>query len=258
MYIAQALLTLGLCFVLAASVSLMVSRRIDVSARRRHHEVGIAVFLQIGVIYAVLLAFVFSEVWDQFNDAAKVVDTECASVLGIAERADNVPEPSRSRLRDELSTYLTLEIDDEWPRMQKRSFSRAVSGQFSRIYDEIASVDPANARIAAARDRMLTLAGRIHEARAERLFQLRSNVPPFLWGLLIVDALMLVGFVLFSGMEHHAVQLGVVAVFATFLCGILLTIHLLDFPYEGTISIDDQPLVETLEQLGTMRHQPSP
>jgi hypothetical protein len=252
MYTSQALLLLLLCFLVTAFVSLLISRKVSVGARRRHHEVGIAVFLQIGVIYAVLLAFVFSEVWDQFNDAGKVVDTECSDILGIAERADNIPEGARLQLRHDVMAYLTLEIGDEWPKMEHRHFSLATSTALTRIYNDIAAIPPDNPRVAAARDRMLTLVGDVHTQRAQRLFQLRSNVPPFLWGLLITDAVMLIAFVLFSGMEHTAVQIGVVGVFATFLCGILLTIHLLDFPYEGTISISDEPVRMTLEQVTTM------
>ncbi|MBE7210386.1 MAG: DUF4239 domain-containing protein [Gluconacetobacter diazotrophicus] len=252
MYTSQALLVLALCFVAAASLSLGVSRFVSVAARRRHHEVGIAVFLQIGVIYAVLLAFVFSEVWDQFNGSSQVVDAECSSLLGIAERANNIPADARIQLRHDIVSYLKLEIDEEWPAMQHRRFSLAASDAFTRIYDQIAGVDPATPRIAAARDRMLALAGEVHTKRAERLFQLRSNVPPFLWGLLLVDAAMLIAFVLFSGIEHSLVQLAMVGVFATFVCGILLTIHLLDFPFEGTISISPEPVVQTLDEVRAM------
>ena len=252
MYTSQALILLLLCFFGVGTLSLGISRLVSVAARRKHHEVGIAVFLQIGVIYAVLLAFVFSEVWDQFNESAKVVDTECSSILGIAERANNIPAPARTQLRHDIVSYLKLEIDDEWPAMQRRRFSLATSEALTRIYDEIAAVDPSAPRISAARDRMLFLIGDVHTERATRLFQLHTNVPPFLWGLLLVDAAMLIGFVLLSGMEHSVVQLGIVGAFATFLCGILLTIHLLDFPFEGTISISDEPVRQTLDQVRGM------
>src|ERR1700730_8976688 len=40
---------------------------------RRSHEVGYAVFLQLGVIFAVLLAFVFNGVWSDYNMAAQAI-----------------------------------------------------------------------------------------------------------------------------------------------------------------------------------------
>src|SRR4029077_19234369 len=43
-----------------------------------YHEVGYAVFLQLGVIFAVLLAFVFNGVWSDYNTASRAIDSECA------------------------------------------------------------------------------------------------------------------------------------------------------------------------------------
>lgn len=55
---------------LGAGAPLLVRRRVSLEALRSHHEVGSYVFLQMGVVFAVLLAFVFSEVWIEHNSAA--------------------------------------------------------------------------------------------------------------------------------------------------------------------------------------------
>jgi phosphotransferase system glucose/maltose/N-acetylglucosamine-specific IIC component len=63
MSLTVALAIILVCTLLSGMVSALVHRRVHVDVRRRHQEVGTAIFLQLGVGFAVLLAFVFSKVW---------------------------------------------------------------------------------------------------------------------------------------------------------------------------------------------------
>lgn len=47
--------------IVAAFSTALIHRRVENDLRRLHHDVGSVVFLQLGVVFAVLLAFVFSE-----------------------------------------------------------------------------------------------------------------------------------------------------------------------------------------------------
>ena len=51
----------------AAFTCALLHRIVHRDRFRRYHEVGYAVFLQLGVIFAVLLAFVFNGVWSDYN-----------------------------------------------------------------------------------------------------------------------------------------------------------------------------------------------
>ena len=68
----------------AAFTCALLHRIVHHDTFRRDHEVGYAVFLQLGVIFAVLLAFVFNNVWSDYNVASRAIDSECASLHGIA------------------------------------------------------------------------------------------------------------------------------------------------------------------------------
>ena len=72
----------------AASICALLHRILHRDTFRRSHEVGYAVFLQLGVIFAVLLAFVFNNVWSNYNIASQAIDSECASLHGIAILSD--------------------------------------------------------------------------------------------------------------------------------------------------------------------------
>ena len=70
--------------VLGAAAAWLTRRCVHIDVLRRHHEVGSAVFLQIGVMFAVLLAFVFSLVGWVITLTA-LARTEPASPAEVSE-----------------------------------------------------------------------------------------------------------------------------------------------------------------------------
>src|SRR5665213_946927 len=75
----------------AAGAAWLVGASVGIETRKRHHEVGNPVFLQVGVMFSVLLAFVFAEVWGEFNTAAQAINGECGALHGAAMLADALP-----------------------------------------------------------------------------------------------------------------------------------------------------------------------
>lgn len=197
---------------------------------RRYHEVGHAVFLQLGVIFAVLLAFVFNNVWSDYNVAAQAIDSECASLHGIAVLSDRLP-PARNAILDALRTYLATVLDQEWPEMQRRNESRAASASFQSVWQTVETVntDPADNQM---RGQLLNLLAAAHQSRETRLFQMTQGVPGLVWGLLIIFACALIGCMLVFAAEASISKAVLVGVFASSLTLALLTVRLLDYPFE--------------------------
>src|SRR6476619_4802308 len=91
----------------AAFTCALLHRVVHHDRFRRYHEIGYAVFLQLGVIFAVLLAFVFNCVWFDYNTASQAIYSECASIHGIAILSDRLPSPARNAILEDLHAYLT-------------------------------------------------------------------------------------------------------------------------------------------------------
>src|SRR5579875_2189610 len=90
---------------------------------RRFHDVSYAVFLQLGVVFAVLLAFVFNDVWAEYQVAAEAINTECGSLHGLVILGDRLPEPARGTVLQDVRVYVTTVIAQEWPDMKHRRSS---------------------------------------------------------------------------------------------------------------------------------------
>src|SRR6476659_6635333 len=52
----------------------------------------------VGTIYAVLLAFVMTTVWSQFNETRQLIDHEANEVIDLYRTADGFPEAERDLL----------------------------------------------------------------------------------------------------------------------------------------------------------------
>src|SRR5262245_14873166 len=92
-------------------------------SRREHHEVGNPVYLQIGVVFAVLLAFVFNEVFGEYNAAAQAINGECGALHGAALLAHQLPDRHGRGVEEAILNYSKVVISDEWPALQHREAS---------------------------------------------------------------------------------------------------------------------------------------
>ena len=152
----------------AAVICALLHRIVHRDTFRRYHEVGYAVFLQLGVIFAVLLAFIFDNVWSNYNVASQAIDSECGSLHGIAILGDRLPSPARGAILNDLHAYLTTVIDREWADMQRRKESQAADAKFQSLWQTVETVntDPADNQI---RGQMLSLLAAAHQSRETRL-----------------------------------------------------------------------------------------
>jgi len=215
---------------------------------RRYHEVGYAVFLQLGVIFAVLLAFVFNNVWSDYNVASQAIDSECASLHGMAILSDRLPPPARGAILDDLHAYLTTVLDREWPDMQRRNESRVAGATFQLLWQTIGTVnmDPADHQI---RGQLLSLVAAAHQSRETRLFQMTQSVPALIWSLLLIFASALIGCMLVFAAEASTSKAVLVGVFTSCLTLALLTVHVLDFPFESALQLPSRDFNETLQKV---------
>jgi sensor histidine kinase YesM len=215
---------------------------------RRYHEIGYAVFLQLGVIFAVLLAFVFNNVWSNYNIASQAIDSECGSLHGIAILSGRLPSPARAAILGDLHAYLTTVLDREWPDMQQRHESQAADTKFQSLWQtvETANMDPMDSQI---RGQLLSLLAEAHQSRETRLYQMKQGIPGLVWGLLIIFACGLIGCMLIFAAEASLSKAVLVGVFTSCLTLALLTVRELDFPFESALQLSSQDFNQTLKKV---------
>jgi hypothetical protein len=215
---------------------------------RHYYEVGYAVFLQFGVIFAVLLAFVFNNVWSNYNVASQAIDSECGSLHGIAILSDRLPSRARDAILEDLRVYLSTVQDQEWPDMQRRKESQAADVRLQLLWQTVETVntDPADSQI---QGQLLSLLAAAHQSRETRLLQMTQSVPGLIWSLLITFASGLIGCMLLFAAEASISRAVLVGVFTSSLTLALLTVRVLDFPFGSALQLPSRDLNVTLEKV---------
>jgi hydrogenase maturation factor len=234
---------------LSAVASFLVRRRVTLETLRRHHEVGSYVFLQMGVVFAVLLAFVFTEVWNEYNSAASAISAERTSLVSAARLARGLPDASAKDVGEAITGYIESVIRKEWPAMATGRHSAAAEAALDRLWARARSVAAGGGRDAALGGQILVNLTDAGKARGTRVFQMANGVPPVLWVLLILFSLVLVGFLLFFGVEYMWSQAFFTGAFAGSLAFVLVLIALLDYPFSGALRLSPEPFEHALTQI---------
>ena len=234
--------------VAAAVASWLVGRSLTVEARRRHHDVGNPVFLQVGVMLAVLLAFVFSEVWGEYRSAALAINGECGALHGAAMIANALPDNDGQPVTRAIAGYAVTVVNTEWPMMTHRRRSPRAAQAFDAIIRQAVNLKVTQSSESATQNQIISLLSQAHANRETRTFQLTQAMPPLMWFMLIAISAILVGFVVFSGADYPTHMI-FSAVFAGSVALVLVLVRMLDFPFEGALALPDTDFVKTLGEV---------
>jgi hypothetical protein len=236
--------------VISAAAAVLVRRYVAFETLRRHHEVGSAVFLQMGVVFAVLLAFVFTEVWGEYNAAEQAIADESSSLIGAARLSGGLSDRAAEGVRQSIVDYLKTVIEDEWPAMAKLHASSKAEKAFDDLWSRVSKLEVANDRDGAIRSQLLAQLASAGQQRGTRIFQAANGLPTIIWTLLILFAVILAGFLLFFGVEFVWSQALFTGAFAGSVAFVLVLIRLLDYPFVGDLGLSAELFRTALDQVG--------
>lgn len=238
--------------VLAGSCVFLVRKYVHVSFLQKHHEVAFIIFLQEGVIYGVLLAFVVSVVWGQFNDVGEEMEREVSNLLVVAQLTPVLPEALRVNMQSDMRDYMQSVLNQEWKTMyygQSNAESRVLIDHLQTIFLEY---KPQNIAEVAVYSEILRHLSEAREARRIRLFHSALSVPSVIWVILIGMGMMVIALPLFFGMEHRWPQALLTGCLTAMITSLLLLIILLDNPFGENLQVDNAAFVQGLDQVNSM------
>jgi hypothetical protein len=226
-------------FVVPAVVGHALFRRlVPHRALAQHNDVTGFVLAIVGVIYAVLLAFVVIIAWESFNAADGVAQAEVSAAADLDHLSQAYSDKAARELRQEISRYADLMRDEEWPAMQTGGGSPRAAASASRIGDlAVAMVEGDPRQRTAVDDSVMGLVRAFADARRTRLDLNSEGLPNSLWIGLIVGAVMTMAFTYLFGVENQRLQLVVTGLLAGLIGLMFAMIIALDYPYRGVTSI---------------------
>ena len=97
---------------------IVVRRRVDLQRLSTNNEVAGFKFATVGVLYAVLFAFVVVVVWEKFSDAEADVTKEAGAAAAIYRLAAGVGGEPGASIDEGITHYLQTAVVSDWPAME--------------------------------------------------------------------------------------------------------------------------------------------
>ena len=239
--------------VAAASVGLLWFARRNPMNERFASQLGehTRAFDFLGIAFAILLGFVVLQAYDSYNDAKRGAEQEAQSVLELTRTAAAFTPEEHERLEGTLVCYGRAVIEQGWPAMRDGGEGSPVVTEWGRHFREAAFevrvrslVDEAVFRqLLAEQDRRI-------EGRRMRLAEAVRVTPPPMWFVLILGALLTIGWIVLGADRRGSfvVQASAVASVAAMATATLLLVWFLDHP-----STDESGSIRPIEMEEVLR-----
>ncbi|MGY0236247.1 bestrophin-like domain [Longispora urticae] len=244
----------GLLWVVGAGVVAGVlvylqHRYLSSELRAQHNDVTGAFFEIIGVLYAVMLAFIVIAVWDTMNEAEDNSYKEANALVEVYWVGHHAPEPQRARIEALSRQYANAVVDDEWPRMSARE---AVSPTGYQILDDLrVEVEGLKSADQVTSRRYQETADKLKEvvtARGTRLASVEGGVNPVLWFALIGGAVLFVAFAYLFGVPGRLAHATMVVTVTMMVVMLLYAVYQLEFPFSRATAVGPDGMRFALER----------
>jgi len=219
------------------------------SSRRGHNDVTATNVGVIGTTYAVLIAFMLSNVWTSFRAAESNAEQESNSLVNVFRIAKTLPQPERGHIQQLARDYATEVVDREWRAMG--TGAEIGVGLPRPLWDAVSQIQPQSAGEQIGVDQAFGELRNLTERRRIRELQNRSRLPPLLWAVLIVGAIVTVVATCLFGAENlklHAVQISLLCFLLTL---VLVAIADIDSPFRGPVHVSPDGFryaIETMDR----------
>lgn len=225
------------------------------SLRRAHNDVAGFTIAVVGVIYAVLLAFIAVAVWEDFGKADDLVQTEANLVGDLYRDTVGLRGPVAEELRDDLFVYAETVVQDEWPAMAEGGSGGAAGWQLlDKFHLSLSKLRPADAADAGLEQEMIRGLNALYDARRGRFHAAKAGLPPILWWNLIAGAALTILFSYLFGLPSFSMHIVMVSMLGASIALVLSLIILLDNPFRGQNHVSAAPFEELVKTVESMSY----
>src|SRR3984893_6365719 len=190
-------------FTATSCVGLLIFHRlVHVSVRKAHNDLAGFTIAVIGVLYAVLLAFIAIATWESFSRASDIVENESDYAGGIYLDTGGLPQARAQPIREAVARYVNVVINEEWPIQRAGKTPDQGWKPLRELNTAIARIQPQSLGEAAIQAELLKAWNELYQTRSSRLFAVQGHVPGIVWSIIFFGATITTGYTYFFGYQH--------------------------------------------------------
>jgi hypothetical protein len=242
------------CSVLVSCAGLaVVGRFVPVAVRREHNDVVGPTIAIVGVVVAVLLAFVAVSVWETFSKDSALVQDEADYLGNLHLDTAGLPRDLAQKTRAALLAYAGIVIDEEWPALRAGKMPPISLDKgwtiLRAVHAELAHYQPETSGQAVILGEMIRTLDDLYNARRGRLLAGAGHIPAVVWWIMILSSAVTVGYTYLFGARSVAMHLVMSGSIAGSLALILVLIVAFANPFRGELGISSAPFERVKQRM---------
>lgn len=225
-------IVLGTVACVAGGLYLM-ERWVPPKRREKHNDVAGYIFAAIGVLYAVLMAFVIVALWSADDAAQQTTYREANDLAAVYWLSRQMPLAQGRPLERITLAYARTVETQEWPLMARHQSSPEATQLVYQMRDEAFGMSPATLRDQVIFQEVTDGVTALASDRRMRLDAVGEGVPSFLWAALVGGSVLTVGFTFLFGLPNTWAHMVMAGLFAVAVAVALILIKELNYPFAG-------------------------
>ena len=242
-------LILSLAILLAVSGLIFAQHRIPLELRQSHNVPISVIYGAISVTFGVIIGFSAYLVLNKYTTSQTTEANEAADVRALYYLAEQFPQPQRDQTQDLAISYARAVVDEEWPLMENGQPSPRAAALNQEITKSVTGFEPSTSPEQTLYSQALQRAHEMNQNRTIRLLYASKGLPPILWFVLGVLAIMIIVFSYFLGMESARLHILAVAALTAGLTFTMLTTITLDRPFGGDLRVSPDAFEMVLSEI---------
>lgn len=237
----------------AAFLLVLYTLLVPLPRRLAQNEALSAVYAQVGVVYAVVLAMVVIGVWDARKRAHSNTYAETSALLQVFWYGQALRGESGTWITTLAEQYTRSVVDTEWQLLAEGRSSPQVWKQYIELRRSINEHEPLTAGDEGRYQVALQAIAQLGDARRERVNEAaQGTVPGLLWAALVLGAVVNVGFTFLFDMQSLWLHATVVFLLSTVIGFLMLLAAELNRPFSGPVRVNPTAFELALERMGAM------
>ncbi|MEM7399253.1 MAG: hypothetical protein AAGF48_00495 [Pseudomonadota bacterium] len=232
----------------AVGLMLLTRYRVGADKLKENNEVAGFKYAVVGVLYAVLLAFVVIAVWEDYSETENSVRDESKAAIDLYHVALAFPQKGEE-IQAAIKEYTSSVYNDSWDAMALGGRSERVARNLRALNESILALEPKTPKEQVLFEHALKLLTLITDNRNERLDSANGSIAGVLWFVLVVGGMVTLGYPAFFASSNLDAQILMTGSLAALLALTLFLGLAFDFPFTGDPHISKAPFADALLQM---------
>ena len=236
---------------LYAVMGVWLSRKIQLGRiQEGHNDVLVPIFLNAGVLFAVLLGFLVVAVWESYDAAKENVAIVAAALVPLYRATLALPKDAGDRMREISREYVHEVIEDEWATQsasgQASSKARKQVGNLFRAFGDGTISPEIKKDYPFICTTLMQSINEVTNYRNKRNIQANEGVPTVMWFAIYGGSLVIVSMSCIIYMERPVPHMIMAATMARLIGLLLFSCLIRSQPFRGPVAVSPESFEKTV------------